>query len=274
VLPCRHFINIHILFPSWNKGDHQVTKDIGKTHFHNANFNNPDTKKNFTIPVTVKGQALTRKSNPVNRQSSRFSSKKDRKVLIMGCSHTRFCATNIKSEIKDNYDVRGLVKPGAGADMLENTANSDIANLTKNDVATFCGGANDAAKTNPKRPLRHVRNSTKSNNYTNIILVSAPCGYDLMQPWCVNDEIRSFNRNLMKSARAYQHVSILEMSSDRKLFYKSWSTPKWPRKVSAIQTNSLPRICNGRPGKGPPDNLKLEFRSKFHRYATSRKSYK
>ena len=73
-------------------------------------------------------------------------------------------------------------------------------------------------KNKPKTALRHIRKSTKSNNHTNIILVSAPHGYDLMQPSCVNNEIRSFNINLMKGARAYQHVSILEMSSDRKLF--------------------------------------------------------
>jgi hypothetical protein len=39
-----------------------------------------------------------------------------------------------------------------------------------------------------------------------------------MQSSCVNNEIRSFNRKLMKSVRAYQHASILEMVSDRKLF--------------------------------------------------------
>jgi len=39
---------------------------------------------------------------------------------------------NIKSEIKDNYDVQGLVKPGAGADILTNIANGDITDLTKN----------------------------------------------------------------------------------------------------------------------------------------------
>ena len=58
------------------KGDHQVTKDIDKTNFHNANFNNADTKNHFTIPVIVKGQALTSKNNPVNRQSSKFSHKR------------------------------------------------------------------------------------------------------------------------------------------------------------------------------------------------------
>jgi hypothetical protein len=54
-------------------------------------------------------------------------------VFIIGDSHTRLYATNTKAEIKDKYDVQGLVKPGAGAGILANTANSDITNLTKND---------------------------------------------------------------------------------------------------------------------------------------------
>ena len=92
------------------KGDHQIVKDIGITHFHNSSFNNLDTKTNLAIPVIVKGQALTSKSNPINRQSSKFSQKHDHKVLIIGDSHTRLCATNIKSEIKVNHNVQGLVK--------------------------------------------------------------------------------------------------------------------------------------------------------------------
>jgi len=191
------------------KGDRQMTKDIGKTCFHNASFNNPDTKNNLTISVIVKGQALTRKNNPVNGQSSKSSHKKDHKVLIIGDSHNTLCATNIKSEIKDNCD--------AGAGLLVNTANSDITDLTKNDVI-LCGGANDVAKNNSKMVLKHIRNFIKSNNHTDIILISAPHGYDLMQSSCVNSEIRSFNRKLMKSARAYQHESFLEIRSDRKLF--------------------------------------------------------
>jgi hypothetical protein len=39
-----------------------------------------------------------------------------------------------------------------------------------------------------------------------------------MKSSCVNNEIKSFNRKLMKSVRAYQHASILEVSNDRKLF--------------------------------------------------------
>jgi len=66
--------------------------------------------------------------------------------------------------------------------------------------------------------LRHIRNFIKTNNHTNIILISTPLRYDLMKSSCVNNEIKSFNRKLMKSVRAYQHASILEMSTDRKLF--------------------------------------------------------
>ncbi len=40
------------------------------------------------------------------------------------------------------------MKPGAGAGILVNTANSDIKNLTKNDVVIFCGDANDVANAN------------------------------------------------------------------------------------------------------------------------------
>jgi hypothetical protein len=134
------------------KGERQVMKDIGKTHFYNANFSKPDTKNNHTIPVIVKGQALTSKSNPVKRPSSKSFHRKDHKVLIICDSHTRLCATNVKTEIKDKYDVQRLVKPGAGAGTIVNTANSDITNLTKNGVVIFCGGANDILKKTLKWP--------------------------------------------------------------------------------------------------------------------------
>ena len=139
-------------------------------------------------------------------------------MLIIHDSHTRLCTTNVKAETKDKYDVQGLVIPGAGAGITANTANSDIMNLTKIGAVIFCGGANNIAKNNSKMALRHIRNFIKSNNHTNIILVSVPHRGDLMQSSCVNNKIRSFNRKLMKSVTAYQHASILEMVSDRKLF--------------------------------------------------------
>jgi len=156
----------------------------------NTIFNDLDSKGNSTIPVTVTGQALTRKRYPVKRQSSNSSRTKDHKVLIIGDSHTRLCAINVKSEIKDSYDVQGLVKPGAGSETLVNSATSDMTNLTRNNVI-FCGGANDVAKSNSKMALRHIRNFINSNNHTNIILISVPHRYDLIRSF-IHSFIHSF----------------------------------------------------------------------------------
>jgi hypothetical protein len=172
-------------------------------------------------------------------------------VLIIGDSHTRLCATNVKSEIKDNYEVQGLVKPGAGSGILVSSANSDITNLTKNDVI-FCGGANDVAKNNSKMALRHIRNFIQSSKHINIILVRVPHWCDLMESSCVNNEIRSFNKKLMKSVRAYQHASILDMSSDRKLFTNHGLQLNGLGKNVLSKQTRLPHICNTRPEEGPP----------------------
>jgi len=109
------------------------------------------------------------------------------------------------------------VKPGAGTDILVNSANSDIMSLSKSDVLIFCGGANDVRKNISIKVLQHVMNLIKSNNHTNIILVTVPRRYDLMQSSCVNSEIKSFNRK-PKMVKVYQHLSVLQMNNDRKLF--------------------------------------------------------
>jgi len=82
----------------------------------------------------------------------------------------------------------------------------------------FCGGANDVGKDNSSRVLQYSMDFIKYNNHTNIILVTVPPRYDLMQSSCVNSEIKSFNRKLKKMVKVYQHRSVLEMDNDRKLF--------------------------------------------------------
>ena len=88
--------------------------------------------------------------------------------------------------------------------------------LSKSDV--FCGGANDVGKNNSTKALHHIIDFIKTNNHTNIILVTLPPKYDLMQSSCVNSEIKSFNRKLKKMVKVYQHTSVLEMDNDWKLF--------------------------------------------------------
>jgi len=121
--------------------------------------------------------------------------------------------------------------------------------------------------------LRHIRNFIKTNNHTNIILVNVPHRYDLMKSSCVNNEIKSFNRKLMKSVRAYQHASILEMSTDRKLFTNhGLHLNGLGKEVVSKQIVSLTYAILDQK-KDTPSNLKLELRSKSHRYTTSGKCH-
>jgi Ca2+-binding RTX toxin-like protein len=88
--------------------------------------------------------------------------------------NARNCAANVKTDIRDNFEVQGLVKPGTGADILVNSANNDIMNLSNRDVLIFCGGANDVGKKNSTKALQHIMDFIKTNNHTNIILVNVP----------------------------------------------------------------------------------------------------
>ena len=131
--------------------------------------------------------------SPVNRFSNKSSRVKECKVLIIGDSHTRNCAANVKTETRDNFGVQGLVKPGAGTDILVNSATNDIMNLSKIDVLIFCGGANKIEKNNSTKAPQHIMDFNETNNHTNIILLTVCLWYDLMQSSCVNNKIKLFN---------------------------------------------------------------------------------
>jgi len=106
---------------------------------------------------------------------------------------------------------------GAGTDILVNSANNDMR-LSKSDVLIFYGGVNNVGKNNSTKALQHIMDFIITNNHINIILVTVPPRYDLMQSSCVNSEIKSFNRKLKKMVKVYQYTSVLEMDNDRKLF--------------------------------------------------------
>jgi hypothetical protein len=193
--------------------ERQASKVISKTNSGNIDSHEMDIRNHQPIPIIVNGQNPTSKSLPTKRQNKKAAHKRDHKMLIRGDSHARLWTQNVKSQIKKNFYVQGPVKPGTGVDILVTTANSDITSLTKYDEVIVCGGANDVAKNNAKMTLKHISKFVKSNNDTNIILTNLPHRFDLIQSSCVNSEIRSFNRKLIKSIKTYNHVLILEMCS-------------------------------------------------------------
>jgi hypothetical protein len=138
-------------------------------------------------------------------------------------------------------------------------------------VVIVCGGANDVAKNNAKMALKHISNFVKSNNHTNIIVTNLPHGFALIQSSCVNSEIRSFNRKLIKSIKIYNHASILEMCSGRKFVPNhGLHLNGLGKEVMAKKKNSFPHTYITKPKKEPPDSFKLELSKNFNRDTTGK----
>jgi len=57
---------------------------------------------------------------------------KEHNVLIIGDSHARNCAANVKTDIKNYFEVQGLVKPGPGNVVLVNSANNIMSGTLYN----------------------------------------------------------------------------------------------------------------------------------------------
>jgi hypothetical protein len=145
--------------------------------------------------------------------------KTDHCIIIVGDSYSKGCATNVKSYLSDNFKVQGFVKPGTCSDKLTMTAANVIKNLTKNDFLIFWSGANDVAKNNTMKVFRYLVDFEKNNSHTNVILASVPHRHDLMSSSCVN-EVKVFNRKLMKISNIFGHVSIMEVDPNREYYTK------------------------------------------------------
>jgi hypothetical protein len=74
------------------------------------------------------------KNSGNSRRNKDKGNKLRNKILIIGDSHTRGFATNLRHNLDDDYNVLGIVKPGSD---LTSILSSDI--LTKNNVVIVWG---------------------------------------------------------------------------------------------------------------------------------------
>jgi lysophospholipase L1-like esterase len=80
------------------------------------------------------------------------------------------------------------------------------------------GGTSDVSKNNSANGLKYITQFVKNNNHTNIILITVPHCYDLPVFSCVNKEVQIFSSKLMKYMKLDNHISILEVDSNREYF--------------------------------------------------------
>jgi hypothetical protein len=140
------------------------------------------------------------------------------KVLLIGDSHLRGCATRLIASLDSRFDVCGDVKPGANSETLTETVKGDSEALTRKDFLIISSGSNDIDRNFSTQAFKNITNFIQNVNQTNIIIVNVPYRYDVADHPCINSTIKSFNNKLLKLVNRFNHVGITEIENNRLLF--------------------------------------------------------
>jgi hypothetical protein len=192
----------------------------------------PDDDK-YSIPVIVNGNISMRnraktyqhgtQSIPMEN-SEKYRVRCDtklinhQKIIILGDSHARGLAANIKHILGNKSTITGYVSPGAECSTISNPAIIEPSELTKKDKLIIWSGSNDIARNESNKGLACLSTLAQRFENTNIIVVNAPKRHDLLQTSCVNVEVDNFNCKLQKRMKVFNHVKILSANLERKYF--------------------------------------------------------
>ena len=124
-------------------------------------------------------------------------------------------ASEIKHKLGNEFEVIGYVKPGASMKGINEGIKQVSTTLTKKDTVVIWGGANDIARNESNKALTNIIKSVKFLNHTKVLLVNIPTRFDLTPISCVNEEITTFNRKLLKWIKIYEHVKLVYSTLQR-----------------------------------------------------------
>jgi hypothetical protein len=85
---------------------------------------------NEQVLPTDKLRVMQKTMTPVLNTNVRNDQYKDHKVLLLSDSQRKGCAERIKNQLPYNFEVLGLVKPGASLDILNKPVLTEISKFT------------------------------------------------------------------------------------------------------------------------------------------------
>ncbi|PNF17985.1 hypothetical protein B7P43_G17446 [Cryptotermes secundus] len=224
------------------KSAQQVIKILYEERAELNNLKNHVNPTNVTNRIPVNVGCWKKKSVKVNHISE-ISDKVKHKIRIVGDSHARGLANELKGKLTLDFETQGLVKPGSPVGELVHLTDSDLKDLTMNDVCVVWGGSNDVGRNESNLGIRALKQIISSLNHTNVIVINVPPRYDLAPNSCVNDEVQKFNRKLVKLEKAYLNLSIVTVDSNRDLFTRHGLHLNSQGKVHTA--NRLATVING-----------------------------
>jgi hypothetical protein len=122
-------INTHKLKnrKNWDNPPYQVVNnaDTNKTRKPKAkNVNNCNKAKKVEFPNVKSG-------------------KEKQRIIVLGDSHVKGLASQLKHYLNEIFEILGMAKPGSTLANVVTTTCSDLKTLKENDVCVIWGGTND-----------------------------------------------------------------------------------------------------------------------------------
>ena len=72
------------------------------------------------------------------------------------------------------------------------------------------GGSNDTDRNVHGKNLTSIVNLLQDTQHTNVVLVEVPMRYDTEARARINEQIESYNRQLQKVTRGFQHAKLIK----------------------------------------------------------------
>jgi hypothetical protein len=138
-----------------------------KMYFPILTIINCSPSSDDNIQIRIPSTGVNDSANSVYHHRNLSTRKCEYKIVILGDSHTCSCAMQLKYKLTDNFEVMGFIKPGRNIESLTSTINSDVSNLSKNDVLIFWGGTNNVSKNNSTNGLKNITQFVRNNNHFN-----------------------------------------------------------------------------------------------------------
>jgi len=151
------------------------------------------------------------KKNPTlnQRKARRTPTRKQRKILLIGDSHMRGCASELGKYLGPEYRVSGTFMPGARLQNITKLAMNEIAGFSKEDTVIIWGGSNDVNRNESMKGLVKLNEFVDQKNNTNIMIVNIPHRHDLLATSSINKEVENFNKKLQKIMKHKDNLRIL-----------------------------------------------------------------
>ena len=149
-----------------------------------------------------------------------MSTKAKHKILIIGDSHTRGIASEIRLNRDNDFEIKGIVKPVSDLAAITHTVTRDTGALTEHDAIVVWGGTRDVSRNESQKGLCQIRKLVERHSHTNVLVVNVPKRFDLETHCCVNYEVNAFNRKLDKHMKSFKNANTVEVTSDRDHYTK------------------------------------------------------